>query len=175
MNKTIFFSILFFIVEIFSSCTTNDIHQTSCYSNSDTPTWAIENGTVFKSSDRNKFYPDAIDTGTKGFYSTASANYGDINQSASAARLNAKVLLSIYITELLNVYILDHNKHSNNELQVLNSEKINIYLTKSLVLDSYKRNDETIYSLIFISLSDLEKSFSKTEYKSIFKQIIKNF
>ena len=86
-----------------------------------------------------------------GFYAEGKAKRADGRQSGIAARVDARANLAAYISQ-------NSARSADSSGNQLDSEKLDVLLSGSMVIDSYIESNGTVHVLIFISNSDLEKN-----------------
>ncbi len=87
----------------------------------------------------------------RGFYAEGKAKRADGRQSGVAARVDARANLAAFINQ-------ESKREADSAGDELSSEKLDVLLFGSMVIDSYIESNGTVHVLIFISNSDLEKN-----------------
>lgn len=175
MKKVLLFIIGVTIVTTLFSCASNPGTASGAKQARDAgrPGWATASTVFFKSSMREKLYPEAPDTGEKGWYASGQDNFGEVNASSAAARLNARAELARKIADQINATSEVINK-GNNEKSTgsYSKDKVENFLVGSMPVDNFVTEDGTVYVLMFISFDDFDKSVKKTDDENL-KKIVK--
>ena len=122
------------------------------------PKWAGE-GISFFSADAETY--DAYKQSEKGFYACGmSENLDNPRLTANAARLSANRALAGYIsTEISSIEkrVTDSNDVS---FQQVDESIVNVVMKGARIVDNFTDSAGNVYSLAFISESDLKKNFA---------------